>query len=386
VRALSVAVAAHGQAMTHTETDMPHTLDAALAHWGLHESDLPGIRAAWDATFSGPADVVPEHETDVLRRLDLALADEGDLRVRWVNPRSNGTIVVLVVIGGDADNEDDEDDDELTREVTLGGEQMRAFLIAQEGRAERERLTELRALARRYATGELPVWFLLNAPKRGVLYRAQNLANMAARSARTVEATAENIQRMQNALNTLTPLDGKLMTSTIGFARGVQSWDPAKRGYNDASEVSLSSLNSVIEDYTEAKPKAEALSAALAEAEALPHGALRDFLLAECPEVTYNATEGTGRRKRTVKRSYRPTSDLVKEHRNAATALERVTARRDEIQRKLTVLVADGEPLVAAARAKRDETAADLQRVWATGWPGTPETAPAPREKSSPSF
>lgn len=104
---------------------------------------------------------------------------------------------------------------------------------------------------------------------------------------------------------------------------------------------------------------------------------LHNYLVGELPPKTYRTTEGEGRKKRTVTRTYTPQTPFVQEEEKAA-----------ELHRRTAKELAELSALVAAHRAtlrddlERSDAAAQQlasltsQGGWALGWPGDPNEVP----------
>ncbi|OZB87252.1 MAG: hypothetical protein B7X41_13235, partial [Microbacterium sp. 14-71-5] len=91
-------------------------------------------------------------------------------------------------------------------------------------------------------------------------------------------------------------------------------------------------------EFTKATARANEMTAAMREAEALPVGPLRDFLLAEREERFYWSATGKGRKARQVKHAYRPTSEFLQEHKAALDKLASATERVQKVRDALAVM------------------------------------------------
>lgn len=353
------------------------TLDAALTAYALPEDAVPGVSDAWDAAFADLALLVPESETDALTRLQPALAAWTDLAVDTVVPRADGSIVVHV----EGETHDGEGWSYASDHITLTGDAAREFLEARENTDTLRRLRNLHHDAGRYASGELPIWWLLAEPaiqrRHADAARAHKNANSA------VERLTEHlrlIDQMQDAIDQHTPLTDaqeKEYPFASGYARGVKPLDMPGENWNDKRVVRTSHISQTASDLAKHTPALAVLQAAVDEAHALPAGALRDFLVGEREPHFYDSTEGTGRRKRTVKRSFIPVSDLVRDHRSVLDQHTRATAERDDQVKRLGVLRREAQKALDTALVRLTDAERGEALTWAEGWTGE-GTPPAP--------
>jgi uncharacterized protein YhaN len=119
------------------------------------------------------------------------------------------------------------------------------------------------------------------------------------------------------------------------------------------------------------------------EAEALPiDSPLRQHLIGEQADRTYTTTEGTGRRKRKVTRTYTPKTPFQQQVSTARDSLERTTATMEATQAKLAAMqevVDEAERL----RSEREKAAHEFdQREWRLGWTGDPHRLPPRTEQA----
>lgn len=151
---------------------------------------------------------------------------------------------------------------------------------------------------------------------------------------------------------------------------------PSQYGNNDTT-TAHSGLSRDVQERREAVERHRVASAAMREAQALPDGELKDWLLADRPERSYQATEGTGRNKRTVTRRYTPPAPLVEEAGSAAKAEAR-TQHVDRVMDALRDRAKDHRDRMASVDALKAERDAAGYAVWSAGWTGK---GPAPRSK-----
>lgn len=359
------------------------TLDAALAAYSLTTDDLPGVAEAWGERFADLALPVPETEVATLCRLRPNLAEWEHVSVDDVTPRSDGTLTVEV----DGRIEEDERSMYTCDTLSLSADEAIQFLRARESVAEVRRLNGLRIDAEQTSTGEMPVWWLL-ATTPNVSYRhseARRRLGAARMSLEHLEEHSDHIEQLQAALDTQTPIpeaQQKAFRPASGYARGVKPLGSTGTSFNDKDVVRVDIVSRIARDLSERTPKLTALQKALDEAHALPAGALREFLIGERASRSYETTEGIGRSKKKVTRSYTPTSDLVSEHRTALEAHTRASADRDEQIARLAVLRQEVGPKLDAARTRVAEAESEAALIWAEGWPGT-NPAPAAIDKVS---
>lgn len=96
--------------------------------------------------------------------------------------------------------------------------------------------------------------------------------------------------------------------------------------------------------------------------------ALREHLIGELPEKTYQSVEGTGRRKRTVTKTYRPTTDFRQQEADAERDVARYDKEYREVSQALSDSVESATALLDAARAADEKVAELEEKSWSLGW------------------
>lgn len=104
---------------------------------------------------------------------------------------------------------------------------------------------------------------------------------------------------------------------------------------------------------------------------------LREWLIGERPEQSYNATEGRGRSKRTVRKTYRPKPELLEKLESARRADKIADGARTELQSIRDHLESHRDRM-AADRAARQNVARIDAELWGLGWNGEGETPQRP--------
>lgn len=353
------------------ELPAAESFEKALEHWGLSESDLPGIGAAWneryaildDETIVHPG-VVARRELDFLAQYDI----EGGIDVV-----RHGDTDIAVISFEVADGEEDDYGDPTTTtfRTPISNPEINAKLLAALDDMPRVYLRDrLLTEANNYAAGTQPVWHLL--ADKDELQSAHDASNAAAR-ANNLKYTAERAVKGEANLAKLSEIVASgVLTSQQKKDLWNEKIDPlVGAGYEN--QTRLVDAAEVLIERDQKVENVRRLEAAVAQAEALPAGELRDFLLAERPERTYPAQEGTGRNKRTVQKTYRPTSDLLSDRKSALSSIDYAQKRAGEVEAKLAARSAE----YATARtqhaervAAATETAAALHVI---GWNGQGE-------------
>lgn len=358
------------------------TLDAALAVYSLTRDDLPGIAEAWEERFVALSQPLPETEEEVLTRLRPNLSGWIGLSVDDVIPRSDGTLEV------DVEGEVEEGDRQMYTcdRLALTASESVKFLRAREDAATRRQLNALRSDAEHTAAGAHPIWWLLaDEPRISSRHSAaaRALANARGR-VEHLQSHLGHIEQMQTALDTHTPIpeaEQKAYPTVDGFSRGVKSFSAAGK---QAIIIRVDILSRNASDLGRHVPELARMQEAIDAAHALPAGALRDYLVGEREAQTYLSVEGTGRKKKSVKRTYTPTSDLVKDHRRAVDLHARAATERDKSVKLLAELRAESTPLLQAAQERLAQAEANVAAVWAEGWPGG--DTPEPRQSAGEDF
>lgn len=354
------------------------TLDAALSAYSLTRADLPGIEEAWATQFADLDLPLPESPEAVLVRLNPELDGARDISIDEVTPRSDGSLAVEV-----AGYLGDEDEEEYTTQtIHLAADEALEFLVARESGEVRRTLNSLRVSADRTQAGTQPIWWLLTGDN-GVVRRYENASRVwgsAQRRVTYVEEYLAQLDTLQDSLDTRTPLDRTVQDRypyAIGYARGLRPYGVDRAAAREEDVVRADTVSRVAGDLAEREPRFAMMQEAMDAAIALPEGALREFLLGERESRTYSTAVGTGRSKKTVKRTYTPTSDLVSEHKKAVEQHTESTKMRDILAKRLASFRKDATGKLWAARAELAQAEAALAAVWAEGWPGDSD-APAP--------
>ena len=347
------------------------TLDAALTAYSLTRDDLPGIDDAWDAMFGALDAPVPLSPAGVLIQAHPQLNDWTHVDINEVVPRANGSLVIHV----DGNRVEDDEEVYCADQLTIDGDLVRVFLRAREDADEQRQLTGLRHLAAQFAEGSKPIWWLL-ADVHTVAATHDNAARAQYTSTGRVDRLTEHlaqIELLQAALTTHTPIsaeDAQRFGAAVGYAQGVKPLDRTGFSFSDDGAVRVGTVNDIARDLAKYAPEHARLQEALDAAHALPEGALREFLIGERPQSTYPVIQGTGRNKRTVQKTYTPTSELVKDYRTAAEGYKRAEKRRLEQEKTLRKLRREATSALKEARTSVKATTVLVEDTWSAGWPG----------------
>lgn len=309
----------------------PEAFEDALSQWGLSEGDVPGIGSAWDERFAMLND-------DTIVGAPVVAAQELNLHDRY---EIEGNIEVFRrgdMAEVEFEDYSDEDDygyrNPTTYRIPITDPEVNAKVLA--ALDDQDRVNQRDALLResgRYRRGDAPVWHLLADPDEvkaasRELYEVRS--NQDKYSMERAEAFGNSMSRLREIV-----ASGEF-TQDDHRANFNAKLSP-KVGGKHSSERGIdfnSTANSLIENKRRIA-KAERMEEAMASAQALPDGALKDFLIGERAERSYNTTEGTGRNKRTVVKKYTPKSDLVSDHESALRARASSMKNAAEIEEKL---------------------------------------------------
>ena len=136
-------------------------------------------------------------------------------------------------------------------------------------------------------------------------------------------------------------------------------------------------------EYLAAKEKAAQLARLRTEIETSVSPELREYLIGDLPEKSYTTTEGTGRKKRSVTRTYTPETPFRKDEHDTERD---VTRYGEQVAEATTVLSRSIEG--HKARLEADARASELlggelaDRSWALGWTGKDGDLPPRPAKS----
>ncbi len=361
---------------------IPAELLSALDAQGLTADDLPGIEKAWAARFGrldGPA---PEDTIAVLRRLfpDADILSDEDAHVETTAPVRGGGIKVTVEVDGRWDDVLDEIVGDKAHDFTLDTAQADQFLTAEENYAERRAYAALTTERDQYISGQRKVWWLLSknpAETADKHQYAKNDYQRALSRLETLEGNRKVVTHLEECLAEAKPISEKIVSVLPGTSHS-RSVTPAtyptaeQRDHwgKDKRAVGVRDVSELITKLAEALPKAEQMEQAMAEAQALPEGPLRDFLLATRPEKEYFSTEGRGARAKRVRYTFRPESELVEKHKKATKKAKELTAERKTLAKSLAFIGRDIDKHIAAAAKDAAKAETDRAKAFAAGLPG----------------
>lgn len=367
----------------------PVGLDDALAQYGLDADDLPGIEDAWQARFAVLGEDF-EHETAAEAAKEVLHISDDVLDVTVLNREADGGLVIEVE-SQPVDAEDGYREITDTRYVLPAGDVTERLARAVSADATKRHLAMRRTERERYVDGSHPVWHLL-ADDAAVNGAASDMQRAAASSRSSDHTRAEGklMEQMLGALNGGEPLDEQTAKRPFyGGAKLSYPKDPARSTHYDAKvTIEAARVAEVAAEHRRAAEKAARLDRTLAEAQALPEGDLKDYLLAYPAPTTLPTTVGTGRNKRTVMKPYQPRPDLIRDHESAQNGLAHQEKNRRELLDELAEFKkrhdARSADLIARERAHVAATAA----WWGLGWPGDEGDVPAmpTRTPPDPSF
>jgi hypothetical protein len=141
------------------------------------------------------------------------------------------------------------------------------------------------------------------------------------------------------------------------------------------------SLASDLKTLRTKKAEVAATESMTTEAEALPDGDLKDYLLGDRGTGTYNTTVKQGRRNVTVAKTYQKGTRLGKEleerKRDLGYAENAVKRPLEKLEEKYKTLSTQ----ITTQQAQLDELETQRVKAWRVGWPGTVRDMPAiPKE------
>lgn len=133
--------------------------------------------------------------------------------------------------------------------------------------------------------------------------------------------------------------------------------------------------------YLEAKKKIEDLNVMKKEASSLQEDSpLRKFLLEDRGSISFNATEGKGRNKRTVLKTVHQGSLFDKEMKEAQGNVKSRKEGHDKVVNKVNNLVKARKSKVDDYVNEKDKVNKLRNTAWAAGWPGNKKDVPEPPE------
>lgn len=354
-----------------SEVEMSETLradlDAALARYGLTDDDVPGLASAWAERFAGTDTRPLSQKMMVEKHLNLP----GSYTGGYVSHLSYDVDAGLYLATVEKEEEDYNDPDDFSETYTKVitdpdlNRQLREFDDEEYNR--RLRGHEDRA---RIVQGDMTPWSILAdrdelyitlSKLRATEYKKNNLV----RTEKGLADTRAMIKEIFDHVERGEEMKHDHQRPKLEGTTGANSWSRDGNAPLDPRDA----VKTIIK-MREHEAKTERLTAALREAEALPEGALRDFLLAPREPRTYNTTEGTGRNKKTVTKTYVPKSDLVSEHKSAVSGETYLKDNYKSVMTRIKNFEKQWEDKAKEARAEMKEYDKIAEQYHNLGWTG----------------
>lgn len=186
----------------------------------------------------------------------------------------------------------------------------------------------------------------------------------------SLSAAGEQLQKSKQDKDKLTEYISKVDSGDVveGDIQGV----PTPRNFSESRVLEN------VRSFQDAKEKFEKIDGAYSEAEQLPEGHLKEYLLGDRGTGSYNTTEKQGRRKVTVRKTYQRGSLLGKELESEKKRLEsasnhlRTSPWMDDIRKQET---RKKEEIVSGV-ARYKELDENRKASWAHGWPDDSKPMP----------
>ncbi|XKH58367.1 hypothetical protein LG293_17220 (plasmid) [Citricoccus nitrophenolicus] len=233
--------------------------------------------------------------------------------------------------------------------------------------------------------GTVPPWHLLRGDAKQVSTAAQELRR--ARNRREAAAESVSAARLRYAY-----LDGTAEPAS-GYHRGSFATEDELRAAREAKISGTTGLwgasdHDIRDDHlakihhglSSAQAKAQKWDDMEAQALALPDGDLKSWLLDDLPERTYETTEGTGRKKKKVLRTYTPKGELASHVADTQRVLGDRQAEYNKSKTLLDFLHAGRADRAQEAMAGVTEAENVYEQSWRAGFTGDPEKCPAAPE------
>jgi hypothetical protein len=226
-------------------------------------------------------------------------------------------------------------------------------------RAARDRLTNL-------ASGSVPPWSVLTddqSPLRDYANAKQQItreATIAAEAKKTVAVADLGIEAFTKDRQ-LDDAEAAAVARALG------------RPYAYAGK----SLKEEVDKLAEAKKARKAVEASIAQAQALPEGELKTYLLGDRGTGSYRTKEKQGRRNVEVTKTYSKGTLLGKELESAVTNEGYPQRALDRDRPQLEKIKADAQRSIESYEASVNSIEEKRRKAWATGWPGVIRDLPA---------
>lgn len=353
----------HDEAQSLTGVPFERTsLEGALEPYSLSPGDVPGLEEAWADRFHG-ADREPVFLKDVAHE-SAGIPESYDVDRVAKDPKTG----IYAVTASEYSTYDDDDDRDLFKDqlffVTDPDAVARMDAVDDD---EERRIRDARMTLERIKSGKRTPWSILDEERYASAQADANRTAFGETSHRRAEESQRTFEENWSLANA--SADGEKIDWQAGN-REIAGVSRPRYGEVGAP-ISVRIAADIIRDERQRQDKRERMESAMAEAQSLPAGPLRDFLLAERPERTYNTTEGTGRNKRTVPKKYRPTSDLVSEHKSATTDDGYTEKRYRELIASHKMMAGEHDTKVSETAAKAEEHRVNVDRLNRVGWTGT---------------
>jgi hypothetical protein len=223
---------------------------------------------------------------------------------------------------------------------------------------------------KRIKTGEIAPWSIrLEQPLADETRQLRALkSNLDRTSLATLEARKEELQLLLQKFYT-----GTFTVEDAGNVKLSQMWAHHHRSMAEASR-----------SYVAAKQTLAAAQTMLREAENLPPGPLKEYLLGDRGTFTYKAKEKRGRRNVEVPRTVQRETRLEDELKSAERGVTNSERSFHEWAGKLTEAIQGATEAVTTHRVNQKLAEELEQKLWTAGWPGEGDMLPPRPETVKP--
>ena len=290
-----------------SEPETSASLTTALSRYGIEPSDVPGLSEAWTERYGNgeSVELPPSHES-VAR--DAGVIDDDDEVVGVKKDSKSGFYILDVEYEGDEDYDfynsesrviSDPDDIAAMDAVVLG---------------DREEAVRHQAELQSILNGQRTPWSVIDPSGYA---DAENEAQQARRKVNSLDLAERELREYDAAWNDVLSAAKAKDPDRIPFGKKLRGTNPSARWGSPEADTDMRNAAQTLIRREKRIERHRYMEEAMEQAQSLPEGALRDLLLTKRPESTYNTTEGTGRNKRTVLRTYTPKSELQSEYDSA---------------------------------------------------------------------
>lgn len=243
----------------------------------------------------------------------------------------------------------------------------------EENKKEALEISSLETLRNKIKKGEMPAW-VINAKEEEL-----SAFSTYSQTKQSVENNRDRAVKAQAELRNLNKINENFETKGL-TNEDINEFNKLSDSFKYQNQLSVYDKSDVNNYFTK-KKEYENISQVKKDAEALEDGSpLKEHLLGDRGTKSYKTTEGKGRGKKRVTKTYKLGSRLGKEEEEAKDLFERSSVRYNNVKEKINKQINERKSTVDEYVENKNSLNKLRNEAWATGWVGDKSKIPAPPE------